>query len=27
MIFEKKVTEHKTCFDFLYNFFPKHFSF
>jgi hypothetical protein len=25
--FRKKVTEHKMCFDFLYNFCLKHFSF
>ena len=24
---EKKVSEHKMCFDFFYNFSPKHFSF
>ena len=27
MIFEKKVSEYKMCFDFLYNFYPKHFTF
>ena len=25
--FRKNVIEHKMCFDFLYSFFPKHFSF
>ena len=27
MIFQKKVTDHKMWFEFLYNFWPKHFSF